>query len=548
VTVLAVALRPLGANAQAYPDKPVVPAQSARAFGDSVGVNVRLHLTNSAGYGNFETIKARLLELGIRHIGDGLCHNCPAHIQRLQALGALGIKATLGIGNQTTDDALRNQRLQVIRDRLLGVTEAVVGPNEVDWGGDPNWVTNTRAYQAAFYSRVKSDPGLRHLQVIGPSLVNRSARAELGDLSAHLDRGNIHPYPAGIPPMSDLPLEYDLARHVSGSKPLIATETGYHDDTSFTGIHRGASERAVGYYTPRSVLEAFRGGIERTFLFQLADAWSPAQVQQWNLSEQANSFGLLRSDQSPKPGFTSLRNLMHAVDSGSGPVPSPGGMRFGLEGAGGDVRHLLLRSADGSFALVLWRQVSVWDRSALKDLFPGPDQLDVVLGERIALARRFEPVDSDAELQRWTEPRRIPVALGAGPLVLRLSPPGAESTLPTEKRKTRRLVRARKRQPLRKAVKLKVACTGRCARVMAKGKLVVKGKRARRAKRFTLKPDRLGASKGSATLRLRIPPRARRVAARTLKRGGTVRARITITGHSRKGVRLWRVKKQIVLT
>jgi hypothetical protein len=401
--------------------QPFVAAQSARAFGDSVGVNVRLHLTNSTGYGDFTKVKNRLLELGVRHVGDGLCHNCPAHLQRLEALGPLGIKATLGVGNQT-DGALRDQRLQVIRERLLGVTEAIVGPNEVDWGGDPYWVSNTRAYQAALYDRVNDDPALRHLPVIGPSLVQRDSRAILGDLSAHLDQGNIHPYPAGVPPMSDLPMEFGLAAHVSGNKPLIATETGYHDDTDFTGIHRGASERAIANYTPRSVLEAFRQGIDRTFLFQLADAWSPAQVEKWNLSEQSNSFGLLRSDQTPKPAFYALRNLMLAVDADSAPVAQPGGLRLDLVNEPPDLRKLLLRSADGSYALVLWRTVSVWDRAARRDLEPAVHGMGVTFGQPIALARQFNPVDSHLERGRWTNPTSLLVGVGGAPVVLKLYP------------------------------------------------------------------------------------------------------------------------------
>ena len=49
-----------------------------------------------------------------------------------------------------------------------------------------------------------------------------------------------------------------------------------------------------------------------------------------------------------------------------------GGLRIALEGAGTDVRRLLLRSADGSYALALWRDVSVWDRTAQRDLRPRP--------------------------------------------------------------------------------------------------------------------------------------------------------------------------------
>ena len=85
------------------------------------------------------------------------------------------------------------------------------------------------------------------------------------------------------------------------------------------------------------------------------------------------------------------------------------------------MRQLLLRSSDGDFSLVVWREVSVWDRFARRDLDPGADSLDVVLGERVALGRRFDPVESEVERQRWTEPRRISLSVGGGPVVLRLT-------------------------------------------------------------------------------------------------------------------------------
>ena len=43
---------------------------------------------------------------------------------------------------------------------------------------------------------------------------------------------------------------------------------------------------------------------------------------------------------------------MDAVNGDSAPVPTPGALRYGLEGAGPDVRQLLLRSSDGDFSLV----------------------------------------------------------------------------------------------------------------------------------------------------------------------------------------------------
>ena len=87
--------------------------------------------------------------------------------------------------------------------------------------------------------------------MLGPSLVNRESRAALGDLSGSLDRGNLHPYSGGLPPLGNLDDESALMSAVSKGKPLQISEVGYHTDLAFTGPHRPASERAVGIYMPR---------------------------------------------------------------------------------------------------------------------------------------------------------------------------------------------------------------------------------------------------------------------------------------------------------
>ena len=104
-------------------------------------------------------------------------------------------------------------------------------------------------------------------------------------------------------------------------------------------------------------------------------------------------------------------------------MSSPGGLRFALQGAGADVRQLLLRSGDGSYSLVLWRDVSVWDRDAQRDLSPNPDRVDVVLGEPVTSASLIDPMGSDTEFQGWVAPRRIPVDVGGSAVVLKLTPP-----------------------------------------------------------------------------------------------------------------------------
>jgi len=538
---------PAARSAEAeYPTEPYVAASSARAFGDSVGVTVRF-TWNSTAYGNFDAVESRLRELGVRYVTDGFCPTCKYQIDRMNRLAALGIKANIGVSGLNAGVPAMEAALNVIREKLLGSVVSLTAPNEPDISGDPQWAAHSRTYQQELYTRVKSDPALRHLVVLGPPLVYRESRAALGDISAYLDRGNIHPYPAGIMPMTFLDAEKQMALLVSGTKPLVATETGYHNDLDYLGAHRGASEQAAAMYTPRSVLEAYRQGVERTYIYQLIDAFSPQQEIERNTPGGQNAFGLLNWDFSRKPAFIALRNLLRVVDGDSAPVASAGGLRVGVEGAGPDVRQLLLRSADGSYSLVLWRQVSVWDRAALKDLDPGSDSVEVVLGERIATAQRFDPVASDAETARWSDPRRIPLSLAGSPVVLRLTPPGLESL--QQKKKTsaddRKRSLAHSRQRLRKRLTVKIACAKPCASVVARGRLVVK--RAKRTRTFRLRAARERARGGVVVLHLKVPARAWRVARKTLEQGGQVRARLTVTKRSARGAKLRSAKRTIAL-
>ncbi|MEA2419905.1 MAG: hypothetical protein QOE60_2111, partial [Thermoleophilaceae bacterium] len=422
VAFAAGAAAPARADAQA---QPFVAAQPARALGDSVGVNLFLAWIDTA-YGDFPTVESRLRELGVRYIRDGLCPTCSYNVNRLNQLAADGIRANIIVGTLAGGDAQMNATLAGIRNQVRNAVISIEAPNEPNLSGDPLWIQHAREYQQRLYAAVNGDPRLAQLPVLSPAVGYPATTNQLGNLSAWADKGNFHPYPSGFQPYADLDVQRAQAAGATGFKPLVATESGYHTDLATTGGNLPVSERAAALYSPRLVLEGFRGGVERTYFFQLADPWTDASKPA-GVPLTENRFGLLRSDLSRKPSFLTVRNLLNAVDGDSAPVASPGGLRLGLEGAGPDVRQLLLRSADGSYSLVLWRGVSVWDPAKRVDLSPAPDRMDVVLGDRIALARRFDPVASEGEQQRWTDPSRIPVDVGGGPMVLKLTPPGAQA-------------------------------------------------------------------------------------------------------------------------
>ncbi|HYN89109.1 MAG TPA: hypothetical protein VER33_15580 [Polyangiaceae bacterium] len=405
----------------AYARTPFVDARSAHSFVESVGVNV--HLTNlDTSYRDFPTLQARLSELGVRHIRDGICASCSFQIDRLKALAAAGIRSNLIVGYLRGGTRELEASLAAVRDHLVGGVASVEAPNEVDAEGDPQWIEHTRIYQTELYRRVKGEPRLAHLPVIGPSLTEPNSRAALGDLSPFLDRGNLHPYSSGGPPLANLTNERQMAARVSKQKPLVITEVGYHTDMT-RGDHLPASDKAITIYTPRIFLEAFRERIERTYLYQLADPLPAAEARARGFPAFENRFGLLRADLSRKASFLALRNLLRAVSGRAKPVSAPGGLRLGLDGEGHDVRRLLLRSGPRSYALVLWRNVSVWNVAARRDYSPPADDLEVVLGQRVERVQRLDPASSANVSESWESPRRIRVALKAAPVVLRLALP-----------------------------------------------------------------------------------------------------------------------------
>ena len=117
-----------------------------------------------------------------------------------------GVRLNLAVPfNCAVDGGGMDRCLQALKTELAAprvACESVEWPNEHDISGDRELGRRTCARGASeLYQKMNADPALARVKVVGPSLVHPSSRSTLGDQSAHLDRGNLHPYTGANEPV-----------------------------------------------------------------------------------------------------------------------------------------------------------------------------------------------------------------------------------------------------------------------------------------------------------------------------------------------------------
>jgi hypothetical protein len=391
VTVVAVAL-----PSAVYAQK----TWQANRFVGSVGINVHLHFNDTLYRDNFPLIKSRLLELGVRHIRDGLVDatEWTTYYDRLNELGAAGIKCTL-IVHPDDDIALWLD----YPSRVPECFHAYEGPNEFDLNRRrlPDWVEVLRDTVIRLGS-IRDVPGLDRYQVYGPSLITKKAYNDLGDISPYIDVANTHHYFAGRNPETrgwgphgygSMNFNLRLVDHYSAPMPIVTTEAGYRDDPD-AEAGRPSGEGTIdtvpldiaGIYMPRILLMKFRAGYKRTFLYELADYW------------KSGSYGLLDEQGAPKPAFTAVKNLLNLL-SDPGPQFSVTPLDYSIDDAPGSLYDMAFQKRDGRYYIALWMGVESWDPIALQYRNPKPRTVTLDLPE--AMQIRIHRWRRDGLVTQW---------------------------------------------------------------------------------------------------------------------------------------------------
>jgi len=325
---------------------PVQPRGSADAFVDSIGINTHFTYNDTAYVTAWSAVQALLVSSGIRHIRDGLVDNA-TYQGYLNALGAAGVRAQLiGAIGQTA-------AFITGYPKLVPTMEAFEGLNEPDIQGNPTWVADTKAFQKTIFTAAASTG----LPVIGPSLTSESAFVSLGSLSTTQTNGNMHPYFAARNPgtigwgntdsfgdYGSLAYQLAMAKSISGTQKIYATETGYDEDIA--NVNYTISAIKVRYLL-RTLLTFWNAGIARTFLYELLD-------------QGGQEFGILDSTGAPKAAYYAIKNLIAAYsDPGAAFTLTPLACAIGASST--TIQSMVVQKRNGSYIIALWNEVQEWD-------------------------------------------------------------------------------------------------------------------------------------------------------------------------------------------
>ncbi|NIZ91731.1 hypothetical protein [Kineococcus rubinsiae] len=394
-------------------------ALPADCFTDSLGVGTHLTYGNTP-YADQDMVAKRLQELGFRHLRDGW------------GTGSSQVSsfvdddlAPLGIGITMVQDPRQNADPEALKDmikkELPTAIDAVEGQNENDLtGGD--WASETREWTRQVAEAYDGDPATKDIPILAPSLADTNTTAKyeaLGDLSDWVDYGVAHDYPGNQWVMNESITDTVLKnnRITAGDVPVQVTETGYTNGSAGGG-YPGTPEAQVTEQLPKLFLDHFRQGIARTFTYELLDEKNDGSFE--------GSFGLLKSDGTPKPSFETLRELVTLTsDPGKGAGDVEASLAYHLDGVDEDTRTLLLGRRDGSFVLAVYQQEPTWDGSKVRTL--AARQMTLTLGQ--AADVRVDDLDGDDEAVTSTQDTTtMTFNVQDGVNVLTITPTGASTS------------------------------------------------------------------------------------------------------------------------
>ncbi len=399
----------------------------ANALVGSFGVVIHLnHMTSP--YGQHAEVASWLTRLGVRHVRTRLSL-MPDVLDAFEDLAGSGIRIH-GTCGAFGDDQSMAEIMGTVRRRFSEprrIFSAFEGINEPNNDGVP-WVEETRSKTRSLYD-ARAAYGLDDIPIVAPALARVAGggvegdttweqAGSLGDLSAVLDYGNMHVYPRGLPPSTDIAYFRDCARRVAGSLPIMCTEGGYFTAMGYTGGANPVPEEVAAVYGPQAIMEHWFAGTKRFFSYELLDDPNPSPT------DREGTLGMVRTGDtwSPKPDFAPVRHLLRAFsDRGARFTPRP--IDLALTDRPRGFRHAVFAKRDGTHLLALWVDRTIYDTENRTMLVPSLttpwSTVRLTLGSRRDI--RVQHLTTLGTADTYERTRSVRIGLTPGVTIVRVS-------------------------------------------------------------------------------------------------------------------------------
>jgi hypothetical protein len=359
----------IAGNSSTYTETPA----QADALVDSIGVNVHLGFLGTP-YQNFALVQNALQTLGVRHVRDALealPSTWPGFFTEHNQLGQMGIKTSF-----LTTVGQSPALWQSYPAQMASCFEGYENPNEYDNNGIANWAGPLTQAVKQLSTVARNGAMTPAYPVYGPSLVNQSSYATLGNLNPYIDYGNLHNYPGGQNPgtlgwggpdekgnpYGGIAWQMDNLAFVAPGLPVVTTETGYTNDQTVVG---SVPPAISAVYMPRLILQQWLANIKRTYLYEL-------------VSVGGEDYGLYAADWSAKPAVGAIANLTHLL-ADPGAAFQPAALTYTIKGGDTNLHHLLLQKRDGTYYLALWLEVSSYNLAQKTAITVAPENIQLTL-------------------------------------------------------------------------------------------------------------------------------------------------------------------------
>ncbi len=168
--------------------------------------------------------------------------------------------------------------------------------------------------------------------------------------------------------------------YYGGDKEAYLTECGYHTlDTAGDGSE--CNEVAGGVYIPRMLLDTFRIGITRTFMYELFDepgAGGVPKEEHFGLYNTTGSAGSFSFTMKQSAVAVKAMNTLLGDTPNTNPVDK---LNYDVSAGTEPISHVLMQKSNGRFWLAIWRNVEVYNdtRGVDQTAWPNPLKVSVTL-------------------------------------------------------------------------------------------------------------------------------------------------------------------------